>query len=173
MLAKKYRERGFVIACLDEATFGLIPNIVRGWARRGSRPVAIHNFQHKWTNVFGARSKRSFVFSFSKKKNQRVFIEFLKKLVKRWGKLCLFIDGAPYHRGKRVKAFAKGRRKTIKLVYFPKYSPDINPIEQCWKPARKVLGNRLVKSIPAMKYHLCKTFGNRFFLPKMFDYLSY
>lgn len=163
---------GFVVACLDEATYGLIPNIVRGWARRGSRPVAIHNFKHEWTNVFGARSKRVFVFSFSKKKNQKVFIEFLKKLVKRWGKICLFIDGAPYHDGKRVKEFAKGRRKTIKLIRFPKYTPSLNPIEQCWKPARKVLGNRLVKSVPAMKYHLRKTFGDRSLLPKMFGYLS-
>ena len=70
MLAKKARKKGFVVAAQDEATFGLIPNIVRGWARKGSKPIAFHDFQHKYTSVFGARSKKAFVYMFAKKKNQ-------------------------------------------------------------------------------------------------------
>lgn len=160
------------MACQDEATFGLIPNVVRGWARKGSRPIAQQNYQHKYTNVFGARTKRTFVFSFTKKKTQRQFIAFLKKLLKRWGKVCLFVDNAPWHRGKRVDEFLTAHRKTFRIVYFPKYSPELNPVEPCWKPARKAVGNRFIVSLPAMKYHLRKVFNNHSLTPKMFNYLS-
>jgi hypothetical protein len=172
MLAKYYRKKGFVIAAEDEATFGLIPHVVRGWTRRGSRPLARQNFQHKWRNVFAARSKRSFVFAFSKKKTQRPFVAFLHLLTNRWGKVCLFVDGAPCHKGARVNEFLAAHRKTFRLFRFPKYCPELNPVEQCWKPARQATGKRLIRSISTMLYHLHKTFGNHKLLPKMFEYLS-
>jgi transposase len=172
MLARYYRKKGFVIACQDEATFGLIPNVVRGWARKGSHPVALRHFQHKNTNVFGARTKRTFVYSFKKKKTQRQFVAFLSMLSKRWGRFCLFIDGAPGHKGKILDAFLGSHKKTIRIIRFPKYCPELNPVEPCWKPARKDVGNRLIVSIDAMKYHLRKVFENPFLMPKMFSYLS-
>lgn len=171
MLAGYYRKKGFVIAAEDEATFGLIPHVVRGWAKKGSRPIARQNFQHKWRNVFAARSKRSFVFAFAKKKTQKPFVNFLDKIQKRWGKVCLFVDGAPGHKGKLVTAFLEAHKKTFRLFRFPKYCPELNPVEQCWKPAREATGKRMIRSIPVMLYHLRKTFENRKLLPKMFNYL--
>ena len=155
----------------DEATFGLIPLIARGWAKKGSRPAVIINHQNECTNVFGARSKKSFIFSFSKTKKQKDFVLFLKKLLMRWKKVLLFIDGAKAHHGKLVKKFLTEHKKTLLLEYFPKYSPETNPVEQCWKPARKKLSNRLVKSLPVAQYHLRNTFNNKNFMPKMFHYL--
>ena len=172
MVAKQHRRKGFVVACQDEATFGLIPWVVRGWARKGSRPTRRHNFQHKYINVFGARTKRTFVFSFAKKKRQREFTAFLKKLLKRWGKVCLFIDNAPGHHGKIVDKFLANHKKTFHIEYFPKYSPKLNPVEPCWKPARKDIGNRFIPSLPAMKYHLQKVFNDPSLMPQMFNYLS-
>jgi transposase len=172
LLAKRYRRKGFVVAAQDEGTFGLIPNVVKGWAKKGSRPIAYQNYQHKYTNVFGARTIRTFVYSFTKRKRQREFVAFLKKLLKRWGKVCLFIDNAPWHRGKLVDEFLANHRKTFKIVRFPKYSPELNPVEPCWIPARKKIGNRLVVSLEAMKYHLRQVFNNSFLMPRMFNYLS-
>ena len=52
------------------------------------------NSKNECTNVFGARSKLSFVFSFSKRKNQKAFVRFLAKLLLRWGRFaCLSIMG--------------------------------------------------------------------------------
>lgn len=82
-LVRHYQKRGFVVGCEDEATFGLLPIIQRGWARKGSSPVVKINSKNKCTNVFGARSKRSFVFTFSKRKKQRDFIRFSEKLLGR------------------------------------------------------------------------------------------
>ena len=167
-----YRKKGFVIAAEDEATFGLIPTVIRGWAKRGSRPTATIDFQHKCTNVFGARSTCSFVFWFSKKKKQKNFLEFVRLLLRRWNRVLLFVDGARAHKGAGVRKFLHCHRKTFRLVYFPKYTPELNPTEQCWKPARKAVANRLLKTVPGLKYHLNKTFSDKRNMPKIFTYLG-
>lgn len=155
----------------DEATFGLIPLITRGWAKRGSHPVVKINHKNESINVFGARSSKSFIYFFRKRKRQKQFIEFLEKLRSRWGRFLLFVDNAKVHKGAKVRMYLKKHRKTIKLEYFPKYSPEENPTEQCWKPGRNALANRVLQSLNAAKYHLHKTFDNTKAMPKMFHYL--
>lgn len=155
----------------DEATFGLIPLVARGWARKGSGPVVTINHAHKYINVFGARSAKSFVFSFSKTKNSRDFVRFMEKLSRRWRKVVLFVDSAPAHKGKSVDAFLSSHKRTFRLVRFPTYTPELNPMEQCWKPARKCLSNRLIRTLPVAQYHLRKTFSREKAMPKIFHYL--
>jgi len=167
-----YRKKGFVIGCEDEATFGLLPIIKRGWARKGSHPIITINSKNLCTNVFGARSRYSFVFTFAERKNQKTFVKFLNKLLKRWGRVFLLVDNGPCHHGKIVDKFLRDHKKTFRIAYFPKYSPDLNPVEQCWKPARKELSNRLLPSLPSAKYHIGKVFNQSSFMPKMFKYLS-
>ncbi len=171
-MVRYYRQKDFIIGCEDEATFGLLPIIKRGWARKGSRPVVTINSKNVCTNVFGARSQTSFVFLFSKRKRQRDFVKFARKLLKRWGKVLLFVDNGPCHHGKILDKFLDAHKKTFRLAYFPKYSPDLNPVEQCWKPARKKLSNRFLPSLHSAKYHLAVEFGRGFVMPKMFKYLS-
>lgn len=171
-MARYYRLRGFVVAAEDEATFGLIPILSRGWAQRGSRPVARMNFKHKYVKVMGARSKRSFVFTFGKRNNKLRFVKFMALLRRCWNKVFLLVDHAKYHDGKEIQEFLQCNRKTFRILYFPHRTPELNPVEQCWKPGRQVLSNRLLRTLPAAKYHLRKTFNNRSLLPKMFQFLS-
>jgi len=159
------------VGAQDEATFGLLPLIARGWARKGSKPVAVINSKNECINVFGARTTRAFVYIFAKRKRQRDFVRFLRKLQQRWNRVLLFVDNGPCHHGKIVNAFLRTHRKTFKLVYFLKYTPELNPTEQCWKPARKALANRVLRTLPAAQYHLRATFDNTKAMPKMFKYL--
>jgi len=129
------------------------------------------NHANKYTNVFGARSKRSFVFRFCKKKRAQEFLKLLEQLRQRWGKFLLYVDNAKAHKGKLVEAFLRRHKKTVQLKYFPKCSPELNPTEQCWKPGRKVLSNRLIKTLDSAKYHLRKTFNDTKDMPKYFEYL--
>ncbi len=155
----------------DEATYGLIPIIQRGWAKKGSHPFVKISHSNLCTNVIAARSSKSFVFIFSKKKNRKKFVAFLEKLRKRWGRFLLFTDNYKPHKEGIVTEYLQNHKKTVKIAYFPKYSPEVNPIEQCWKPGRTALSNRIVPSLNAAKYHLRKTFNNKKFMPKMFAYL--
>jgi len=155
----------------DEATFGLLPNVTRGWARKGSRPTAPINFQRKYTNVFATRTKLGFVYTFSKKKKQKDFIRHCNQVKKRHKKIILFVDNGPCHKGKLVDAFLAAHRKTFRIFRFPKYCPELNPVEQCWKPGRKDLANRPLRTVAGVKYRLQKIFGTPKNMPKMYGYL--
>jgi hypothetical protein len=112
------------------------------------------------------------VFLFSEKKNQEAFVRFLDKLLRRWGRVCLFVDDGSCHYGVIVGEFLSLHRKTFRLFYFSMYLPQVNLVGQCWKPVRKALSNRVLLSLPSAKYHLCREFGSVGFLPEMFKYLS-
>ena len=167
----RYKRRRFVVAAQDEATFGLIPIVARGWARRGSQPVVLINHKNVCTNVFGARSQRGFVYSFTKRKRQREFVIFLEKIVAKWSRVLLFVDNGPAHHGKLVDIFCRRHKKSLRIEYFPAYSPELNPIEQNWKPARRRLANRVLRTLPAAKYHFRKVFDNPKAMPKIYRYL--
>mgnify|MGYP001606811070 CR=1 FL=1 len=128
--------------------------------------------RREYTNAFGARSKRAFVYSFAKRKTRRDFVRFAEKLLARWGRVLLFVDNGPCHKRGVVEGFLREHRKTFRLAYFPAYTPELNPIEQCWKPARRTLSNRLLRTLPAAQYHVRKIFDNPRNMPKMFHYLS-
>jgi len=130
------------------------------------------NFRHESINVMGARTQRAFVFSFCNKKTKRRFVRFLRSLQKKWSRVFLIIDSAPWHRGHEIASFLKDNRKTFRVMYFPHYTPELNPVEQCWKPARKTLSNRLLRTLPAAQYHLRKVFSKAKAMPKMFKYLQ-
>ena len=151
--------------------FGLLPIISRGWSRKGSHPTVIVNSKNECTNVFGARSVCSFVFLFSEK-NQNAFVKFLDKLLRRWGRVCLFVDDGSCHYGVIVGEFLSLHRKTFRLFYFSMYLPQVNLVGQCWKPARRALSNRVVLLLLSAKYRLRTEFDRGVFLPKMFKYLS-
>ena len=67
-------------------------------------------------------------------------VSFLRKLERMYqGKQVLLIwDGAPWHRGE-VRQYLKQKHKQwqLELIYFPAYSPDLNPQEHVWKQTRK------------------------------------
>jgi transposase len=67
-------------------------------------------------------------------------VEFLESLEKKYsGKRVLLLwDGAPWHRGKVQKYLARTHKLFwIELMYFPPYSPDLNPQEHVWKSAKQ------------------------------------
>jgi transposase len=51
--------------------------------------------------------------------------------------LIVILDNARIHRAKKVKNFCE--LNPIILVYLPPYSPNLNPIEFCWKDVQKKL----------------------------------
>lgn len=138
---------------------------------KGSRPVAKVNQTHSKFHVTGARSRRKFVVMFHKRQNQKNLVEFLKNLTKKCGRCVVILDNAPWHRGRKVVDFLTRNKMMIKLIYFPKYSPEINPTEQCWKVMKEPLANRYFRTLPALKQAVKKHLQTTFLLPKMFTYL--
>jgi len=62
--------------------------------------------------------------------NSEVTKHFLKTLQNHFGeKIAVILDNAPYFASQKVKKYAENTK--IELTYLPKYSPDMNPVEEC------------------------------------------
>ncbi len=161
-----------MVSCLDECTVSLSPILRRGWALKGSRPVAKINHSRYRFHIIGVKTKNTFVFSFIVKQNQKTFLRFMKKVVKRFPKLVLFVDNASWHKGKPIKHFFRKRKKTVRVYFFPTYSPELNPVEQHWKMLKNKLGNKCLRSVSTTKYHTNNILKRKDLMPKMFHYFS-
>ena len=167
-----YRSQGWTIACLDECSINIAPYLTRGWALKGSRPVVKTNYTRERFHILGARTRRRFLFKFVTRQNQRSFIRFVRSVLKQHSRLVLFLDNAPWHKGKAVKHFCRKRSRTLRLCYFPAYNPELNIVEQHWKIAKQGISNRVLRSIPATQYHLRNILSRKDLMPKMFQYLK-
>jgi len=58
----------------------------------------------------------------------QVFLEFFRRLLRQSDRrVYLIIDRHPVHRSLKVKNWVKENEERIRLVFFPSYSPDLNP----------------------------------------------
>lgn len=138
---------------------------------KGSRPVVQTNYTRERFHIIGARTPRTFVFRFIARQTQKAFIRFVRTLLVKYPRLVLFVDNAPWHRGKTIRRFCHTRSKTLRLYYFLPYSPELNPVEQHWKLTKQAIANRVLRSIPATQYHVRNILSRRERMPRMFKYL--
>lgn len=57
-------------------------------------------------------------------------------------KYVLILDNAAFHKTQCVKKLLEEYKEWIAVEHIPPYSPELNPIETCWK----VTKNRVTKS---------------------------
>lgn len=78
-----------------------------------------------------------------KKKKQTIFLlEKVKQFKNRTypndkRKILLLWDNASCHKSKEVKQWLKDNPGVVELDNFPPYSPEMNPIEHCWKALKQ------------------------------------
>jgi transposase len=64
-------------------------------------------------------------------------------------KLHIVLDNAPYFASNQVKEFIEDSQ--LKVTYFPTGSPDLNPVEECWRQLKRSLGNRFFQDIDELR----------------------
>ena len=70
------------------------------------------------------------------RKDSQTFIQFLEYLLVECfptEKIVLVMDNASYHRSKTVRAALSLFEPRVRVVWLPKYCPDLNPIERFWR----------------------------------------
>ena len=104
----------------------------RTYAPCGQTPVVLGTGQRFGCNMISAitnKGRLAFMV-FKAKFNSKVFVEFLRRLVKQSPrKVFLILDSHPTHRSKRVHAWLAKNRKGIAAFFLPGYSPELNPDE--------------------------------------------
>jgi transposase len=134
-----------IFVSFDEASFRLVPVYRKVWFIRGKKPQGVFFWSNKKLCVFGAlTSEHSFHYEFYPAQNSFTFVMFLSSLLDKLdqNKRYVFIlDNVGFHKTDVVKNFIDKYYKNVKVVYLPPYSPELNPIETCWKITRAAITN--------------------------------
>lgn len=89
-----------------------------------------------------------------------------QKRMKKKAKILLIWDGAPWHRGE-VKEYLKGQ-DWLEIMYFPAYSPELNPEEWIWNEAKKeITGNHEEEDFDTLVYKFYRFIAGKKISPKM------
>jgi transposase len=146
--------------------------LTRGWFRKGSKPSIKCIHTKKRRSVFGALSKDEFSSQFTEEKcNFQTWLQFLKSLLRKYGKILIVVDGAKYHFEKEhIQKFYKNNRHRLVVIQLPPYSPKLNPIEQVWKKIKKWLAITPWSTEKEFEMKLVSALNNSDLKVKMFDY---
>jgi len=92
------------------------------------------------------------------RKTSRRFLDFVEWLcleVYPDEPLVLVLDNVSYHRSANVLALFALLQPRVQVLWLPKYSPDMNPIERFWLYLKnQVYANRLFPSLTALQQQL-------------------
>jgi len=71
---------------------------------------------------------------------------FILALYKEFGEdLIIVLDAAPYFQASAVADLAA--RDDLSFVTLPAYSPELSPVEECWRQLQVALSNRFFDSL--------------------------
>ncbi len=109
--------------------------VTRVWAPEGKRPICRVTGSHERTVVFGAMDMQGEqIFRQYDSFDGESFLDFLKQVHRRYGRLYLFLDKAKQHyKTKKVLEYIRRNRATLRVRWIPVGSPAFNVMEECWR----------------------------------------
>jgi len=141
---------GADIAFEDEAGVDLREHSGTTWGARGDSPSVAVTGRRGHLNILSTVSAQGELrYHVTEGRiNSDVYIDFLKQLLKgRTRPLILVVDGASFHRSKKVRVFIAQHRHRIRLKFLPAYTPERNPDEHVWEELKdKTLGRQVIKN---------------------------
>ena len=148
------------------------PHLTRGWFKKGSKPVVKTAYGKTRISVFGALSENEFSAQMTEEKcNYKTYLQFLKSLMRKYGKVLIVIDGAKYHFEKEhVQSFYKDNKDSLRVIQLPAYSPELNPIEQTWKKTKKWMAMTIWATKEEFEMKIAEALNKREFMTKLYEY---
>lgn len=145
------------------------------WVLKGTKPRRFVTGSHMKVHAFGFISEKGkWMFHLRPELNATEFVKMLSAFLHKFHRVILVIDKAPWHkRSNRVREYLKKHRREIKVIWFPTGCPEMNPVEECWRQAKKeVNGGRVHKRFEAMKKELRHFLKYNEFKQDVVKYLS-
>lgn len=149
------------------------PTITYGWIKKGKNfDVKTNSGWRKRVNICGAIEIDTLdIVARTYKTVDKDSICDLLRAIRRKNphekRIYLVLDGAPYNRARKVKNLAN--KLSIRIIYLPPYSPNLNPIERLWKfMKKKVTANRYFEEFDDFRKSLVNFFrGIRKYRPEL------
>lgn len=145
----------------------------RMWVKKATRPVILVNGTHQKTIVYGAlgHDGKQF-FRQYEKFDQYCFLDYLKELHKKFGKILVYADRASQHRSKIVQKYVEKNDDVI-LDWFPKGSPQFNAAEEVWKQGKyDLLVSQYWPSLNNLKDAVAKYYRTKRFKLDILKYMQ-
>jgi transposase len=96
--------------------------------------------------------------------NQYTFLDYLKQIKKRLGKVILITGRARPHQSKKVQEYLKENNDLTKIFYLPKGSPEFNAVEECWRQGKfDLLVSKYYPGFADLKLSIAKYYRTRCF----------
>jgi len=167
---------GYELVAIDEASFQLTTGYKKIWFPKGKKPKGAFFWSNKKLIVFGALTSSSkFYYDFYVAQNSLTFSFFLEDLFA-WldpsKKYVLILDNASFHKTNVIKDIIEEKKDWINVEFIPPYSPELNPIETCWKITKNaVTKSQHFKTIESMQEALENFWDKHIFTQKFITYL--
>jgi putative transposase len=166
---------GHEILAIDEASFHLTTTYKRMWFPRGETPRGAFFWSNKKLITFGAlTSDHKFFYDFYDAQNSLTFKHFLRQVFERLDKnkkYILIMDNAGFHKTSCIEKFI-AQFDNVVVEPIPPYSPELNPIETCWKVTKNnVTHSQYFKTIDEMQDALETFWTEHIFMQNFMRYL--
>ena len=146
------KEDDYTVVTVDQTRKAVTAYLTHGWFREGERPTLPVSGAWDSVKLLGALTDQGETRFFECESNftSEVTIHLLQALQQEFGeKIAVVLDNASYFTANAVKDFVEDT--SIELIYFPRGSPKLNPVEECWRQFKQFLGNRSFDDIPELR----------------------
>ena len=147
--AAKHPDKPVEVWATDEHRIGLKPILRRVWAPKGQRPIALGHHRYKWLYVtaFVQPISGETFWYVSNGISKPFFAALLALFAREAGAgrerlIVLGLDNAGWHTEPNLVV-----PDGIRLVYLPRYSPELQPAEHLWPVLDEPLANRYFETL--------------------------
>ena len=133
---------------LDQTRKAVGCDLTYAWFPKGERVCLPYWETFEAVKLLGAMTTNgeTFFASVEDSFNSDVTIAYLRALQEEFGEyLHLVMDNATYFTSNAVHEFIADSKMTV--THLPVGSPDMNPVEECWRQLKATLGNQLFDSV--------------------------
>ena len=136
-LPERARGRPIEVWFQDEARGGQQGTLARIWARRGSRPRAPRDRRCAWAYLFGAVCPEraigaGLVLPYANTEAMGLHLAEISREVTPGAHAVVVLDGAGWHDTPALRV-----PENLTLLPLPRYSPELNPVENVWEYLRQ------------------------------------
>ena len=147
-------------SCKDEARVGQQGTLTRVWARRGTRPRAPRDRRYAWAYLFGAVCPEravgaGLVLPYANAEATGLHLAEIGHHVAPGAHAVVVLDGAGWHAAGDLVV-----PENLTLLPLPRYSPELNPVENVWEYLRQnKLGLRVWPDYDAIVATCCEAWN--------------